>query len=61
MIGGFRLHQDVAIPVAAASLRMGVQDAISGRIGTIEIALPVKALPGIEQSRTKRMPEILIY
>jgi VWFA-related protein len=58
MIGGFRLHEDVDIPVAAASLRMGVQDAITGRLGTIEIPLPVKAPPGVEQSRSQKMPEI---
>lgn len=58
MTGGFRLHQEVDIPVAAASLRMGVQDALSGRLGTMEIPLPVKAPPGVEQSRTQRLPEI---
>ena len=58
MTGGFRLHQEVDVPVAAASLRMGVQDAISGRLGTIEIPLPVKAPPGVEQSRGVHMPEI---
>ena len=58
MIGGFRLHQEVAVPMAAATLRMGVQDAISGRIGTIEIPLPVEAPPRAEQPRRQRMPEI---
>lgn len=58
MTGGFRLHQEVDVPVAAASLRMGVQDAISGRLGTIEVPLPVKAPPGVEQSRSQRLPEI---
>lgn len=58
MTGGFRLHEEVDIPVAAASLRMGVQDALSGRLGTMEIPLPVKAPPGVEQSRTQRLPEI---
>jgi hypothetical protein len=58
MTGGFRLRQEVDVPVAAASLRIGVQDAISGRIGTLEISLPVNAPPGIEQSRSQHMPEI---
>jgi VWFA-related protein len=58
MTGGFRLRQEVDVPVAAATLRMGVQDAMSGRIGTLEIPLPVKALPGVEQSRSQRLPEI---
>jgi VWFA-related protein len=56
--GGVRLHQEVDIPVAAAFVRMGVQDALSGRMGTIEIALPVKAVPGVEQSLLRAMPEI---
>jgi VWFA-related protein len=58
MTGGIRLRQEVDVPVAAASLRLGVQDAISGRIGTLEIPLPVKAPPGVEQSRSQRLPEI---
>lgn len=58
MTGGFRLRQEVEVPVAAAWLRMGVQDAISGRVGTMEIALPVKAPPGVEQSHSPRLPEI---
>jgi len=56
--GGVRLHQEVDIPVTAAFLRMGVQDALSGRMGTIEIPLPVKAVPGVEQSLLHAMPEI---
>ncbi|HKW18466.1 MAG TPA: VWA domain-containing protein [Terriglobales bacterium] len=58
MTGGLRLHEDVDVPVAAASLRIGVQDAITGLLGTVEIPLPVKAPPGVEQSRRQRMPEI---
>ena len=58
MTGGFRLHQEVDVPVAAASLRLGVQDAISGRVGTLELPLPVKAPPGVEQSRGPHLPEI---
>jgi hypothetical protein len=38
-------------------MRIGVQDGLTGRMGTIEIPLPVKRLPGVEQSLT-RMPEI---
>ena len=56
--GGLRLHQEVEVPVKAASLRMGVQDALSGRMGTIEIALPVKPVPGVEHGLLHSMPEI---
>jgi len=56
--GGLRLHQEVDVPIKAATLRIGVQDALSGRMGTIEIALPVKAVPGVEYGLLHSMPEI---
>ena len=56
--GGLRLRQQVDVPVQAMSLRLGVQDGLTGRMGTMEIPLPVKPLPGVEQSLTQRMPEI---
>ena len=56
--GGFRLHQEVDVPSKAAFLRLGVQDALSGRMGTIEIPLPVKAIAGVEQSSLHSMPAI---
>lgn len=56
--GGLRLHQEVDVPVKSASLRMGVQDAVSGHMGTIEAGLPIKAPPGVEQGSTRHLPEI---
>ena len=56
--GGLRLRQQVDVPVQAASMRLGVQDALTGYMGTIEIPLPVKVPPGIEQSLVHKMPEI---
>ena len=56
--GGLRLHQEVDVPTKAATLRIGVQDALSGRMGTLEIALPVKAVPGSEYGLLHSMPEI---
>lgn len=58
MTGGFRLHQQVDVPVAAAFLRLGVQDAITGRLGTLEAHLPIKAPLGMAPSRTQKLPEI---
>lgn len=58
MTGGVRLHQEVEVPVKAAALRVGVQDGITGGMGTIEIQLPVKAPPGIEHAWSERMPPI---
>ena len=57
-VGGLRLRQQVDLPVQAASMRLGVQDALTGHIGTVEIPLPVKAPPGVEQSLAHVMPEI---
>jgi len=57
-VGGLRLRQQVDVPVQAASMRLGVQDALTGHMGTVEIPLPVKAPPGVEQSLAHVMPEI---
>jgi VWFA-related protein len=57
-VGGLRLRQQVDVPVQAASMRLGVQDALTGHMGTVEIPLPVKAPPGVEQSLVRAMPEI---
>jgi len=56
--GGLRLRQQVDVPVQAVSMRLGVQDALNGRMGTVEIELPVKAPPGMEQSLAHTLPEI---
>jgi len=58
LAGGLRLRQQVDVPVKAAWLRLGVQDALTGHLGTLELPLPVKPLPGVEQSLAQRMPEI---
>jgi VWFA-related protein len=57
-VGGLRLRQQVDVPVQAVSMRLGVQDALTGHMGTIELPLPVKAPPGVEQSLAHVMPEI---
>jgi len=56
--GGLRFRQQFVVPVQASFMRLGVQDGLTGRMGTLEIPLPVKALPGVEQSLSRRMPEI---
>jgi hypothetical protein len=35
---GIPIHQEVDVPAGQVSLRMGVRDAASGRIGTLEVA-----------------------
>ena len=41
MAGGFRVHQELAIPVNATSLRLGIKDEFNRKLGTVEIPLPV--------------------
>jgi VWFA-related protein len=57
-VGGLRLRQQVDVPLQAASMRLGVQDVLTGHMGTVEIPLPVNAPPGVEQSLAHVMPEI---
>ena len=56
--GGLRVHQEIDVPVKATWLRMGVQDALTGKMGTIEVPLPIAAPPGVEQGLVHSMPEI---
>jgi VWFA-related protein len=58
MMGGFRLHQELDVPVDAASLRLGVEDGTSNRIGTLEIPLPVPVPPEMPRAEVRTLPEI---
>jgi len=58
MTEGFRLHQELDIPVDAVSLRLGVEDASSSHVGTLEIPLPVPVPPDTPQVATRTMPPI---
>ena len=58
MAGDFRVHQEVDVPVQAASIRLGIQDQMTNRLGTVEIALPVPPLPDVPRRARHRLPEI---
>ena len=58
MVGGFRLHQEIDVPVNAVSLRLGVEDELNRRLGTVEISLPVPAPPEEAGLRAKTLPDI---
>src|SRR5258708_17152655 len=58
MVGGFPIHQAFAVPFGATSLRLGVEDELNRRLGTIEIALPVPQPPEQAGLRAKALPEI---
>ena len=42
---GFRLHQEFDVPINATSLRLGVEDELNRKLGTMEISLPVPPAP----------------
>ena len=56
--GGVRVHQEVDVPAAAASLRIGIQDQLSNYVGTVDIALPVPAPPDVPRRVKHHLPEI---
>lgn len=58
MKDGIRLHQEVEIPAKSTAMRLGVEDAATSHIGTIEVPLPVKAPPGDKTSTHRSLPPI---
>lgn len=59
VIGGeFALHQEVDVPIEAGWLRLGIQDQMSGRLGTVEIPLPVPSPPNAPRRIKHTLPEI---
>jgi VWFA-related protein len=56
--GGVRVHQEVDVPLKAVSLRLGIIDALSHRLGTIEIPLPVPAPSDQPRIVRHSLPEI---
>jgi hypothetical protein len=57
MTGGFRIHQELDVPIEAVTLRIGVEDATSSHVGTLEIQLPVPVPPDAPQM-TRLLPPI---
>lgn len=59
MIGGFRVHQEFDVPTDAASLRLGVEDELNRKLGTVEISLPVPPAPDEPNiAKARSLPEI---
>jgi VWFA-related protein len=56
--GGFRLHQELDVPTEAVTLRLGVEDATSSHVGTMEIPLPVPVPPDAPQIAAHTLPPI---
>jgi hypothetical protein len=59
MAGGFRGHQKLAIAVTATSLRLGIEDELNRKLGTVEIPLPVPPPPNEPSAaKARSLPEI---
>lgn len=43
--GIYRVHQSLVVPITAVSIRVGVRDRFSDRMGTIEVPLPLQPEP----------------
>ena len=56
--GGVRVHQEVDVPVAATSMRIGIQDQLSNYVGTIDVSLPIPAPPDLPRKVKNQLPEI---
>lgn len=56
--GKLVLHEEANVPMQAAYLRLGIQDQMSGHIGTIEIPLPVPPPPNTPRRARRKLPEI---
>jgi hypothetical protein len=52
------MHQPAEIPVTATALRVGVQDELGRRLGTLELSLPVKAPADDPTARTRSLPPV---
>jgi VWFA-related protein len=58
MAGGVRIHQEVDIPVASTAIRLGVEDDVTSRLGTLELPLPVAAPADMPHLAKHSLPEI---
>ncbi|HVI77820.1 MAG TPA: hypothetical protein VM715_06590, partial [Candidatus Acidoferrum sp.] len=56
--GQFGVQQEIDIPLEATSIRLGLQDQMSNRLGTVEIPLPVPADPEMQPRARSKLPEI---
>jgi hypothetical protein len=50
--------EEVDIPVEATSMRLGVEDQMSNRLGTVEVPLPVPPDPNAPRIAKNKLPEI---
>jgi hypothetical protein len=56
--GEFGVQQEIDVPLEAASIRLGIQDQMSNRVGTVDIPLPVPRDPTVQRRFKQPLPEI---
>ncbi len=58
LTAGYRIHTEVDVPVNAMAMRLGVQDTISSKLGTVEIKFPIPPPPDMPVRKARALPEI---
>jgi hypothetical protein len=54
--GRFGVQWEMDVPLEATSLRLGLQDQMSNRLGTVEIPLPVPPDPEMQAAKNSLPP-----
>jgi len=58
LAAGYRIHTEVDIPVNAQAMRLGVQDTVSSKLGTVEIKFPIPPPPDVPVRKARALPEV---
>ncbi|MGE5055886.1 MAG: VWA domain-containing protein [Acidobacteriota bacterium] len=56
--GRFGVQSEIDVPLEATSIRLGLQDQMSNRLGTVEISLPVPPDPELQGAAKNSLPPI---
>lgn len=56
--GRFGVQSEIDVPLEATSIRLGLQDQMSNRLGTVEIPLPVPPDPEMQRAAKNNLPPI---
>jgi len=56
--GRFGVQWEMDVPIEATSIRLGLQDQMSNRLGTVEIPVPVPPDPEMQAAAKNSLPPI---
>lgn len=56
--GRFGVQSEIDVPLEATSIRLGLQDQMSNRLGTVEIPLPVPPDPELQHEAKSSLPPV---